>query len=149
MEIKGSGKGNIAKPIGLGVKQTKSDGKAVTFIDKLYQVEEKLWRDKLDTLLEKIQSQGIILAKTRDLKGLKKYKSLVKSFMKEAINSSLKLKQNTSWNQWGKHRMLTIVEKVDENIEELARLMMEGEEKTLAILDKLDEIKGLLVDLYT
>jgi uncharacterized protein YaaR (DUF327 family) len=148
MEIKGSGKGNIAKPIELAAKQAKNDGKTVAFAEKLYRTEAKLWRDKLDTLLEKIQSQGKILAKTRDLKELKKYKSLVKSFMKEAVKCSLKLKQNTSWNQWGKHRLLTIAEKVDKNIEELAQLMLEGEEKTLAILDKLDEIRGLLVDMY-
>lgn len=149
MEIKWSGKGNMTKPLDSHAKQVKVPDKTLSFVDKLQQVGEKVWRDKLDVLLEKIQAQGKILAKNRSLKELKKYKALVKSFMQEAIDSSLELRQNSGWNQWGKHRLLTIVEKVDERVDELTRLMLEGEEKTMAILDKLDEIRGLLLDLYT
>ena len=149
MQIKGFSKGNMNPAGELHPKQVKSENSAAPFMEKLQQVEKKQWQGKLDQLLDKIQSQGKVLAKTRNLKELKKYKSLVKNFMEEAVDSSLELKQNSCWNQRGKHRVLVLVETVDKRVEELTELLLTAESKTLDILDKLDEIRGLLIDMYT
>lgn len=149
MEIKGFNKEHTAKKAEINNKPIHTSEKSNPFVDKLHQVEKKLWRGRLDQLLNKIHTQGSVLAKNRSLKELKKYKTLVKSFMEEAIDSSLQLNKNSSWSQRGRHQLLIIVEKVDQRVEELTELMIAEEKDTLAILDKLDEIKGLLVDLYT
>ena len=48
----------------------------------------------------------------------------------------------------GRHRVYGIVRLVDEKLDELAQELMKDEKDNLSILSKVDEIRGLLLDLF-
>ena len=59
------------------------------------------------------------------------------------------LKQSHTWNRFGEGRKLKIVETIDEKLVELAEEILNREKSSIDLLDKIGEIKGLLINLYT
>lgn len=122
---------------------------SVKFGELVQKQEKHLKMERIELLLSNIEEAGLRLARSKTLKDLAKYKSLVKSFIKETIDFGMGLKKSQSWNQFGQTRTLKIVEKIDEKLVELTDELIAKEQKGIDLLDKLGEIKGLLINLYT
>ncbi|MBD5500932.1 MAG: YaaR family protein [Lachnospiraceae bacterium] len=112
-------------------------------------IEEQELQTRLNTLMEEITMQGDKLAKKRDIRDMKKYRGLIKDFMNEIINRSHSFSRENFLDRKGRHRVYGIVRLVDENLDELAQELMNDEQDHLAILAKIGEIRGLLLDILT
>ena len=112
-------------------------------------VEEQELQARLSTLMEEITMQGDKLAKKRDIKDMKKYRGLIKEFMNEIINRSHSFSRENFLDRKGRHRVYGIIRLVDENLDELAQELMKDEQDHLAVLSKIGEIRGLLLDILT
>lgn len=112
-------------------------------------VEEHELQARLTTLMEEITMQGNKLAKKRDVRDMKKYRGLIKEFMNEIINRSHSFSRENFLDRKGRHRVYGIIRLVDENLDELAKELMKDEQDHLAILAKIGEIRGLLLDIFT
>ena len=112
-------------------------------------VEERELQARLATLMEEITMQGDKLAKKRDVRDMKRYRGLIKEFMNEIINRSHSFSRENFLDRRGRHRVYGIVRLVDENLDELAKELMKDEQDHLAILAKIGEIRGLLLDILT
>lgn len=108
--------------------------------------EEEL-QTKLNTLLEEIDKQGEKLVKHMDIRDMKKYRESVKSFMNEVVTRSHKFSRENFLDKRGRHRVYGIVKLVDKNLDELANELISDEKNQLNILSKVDEIRGLLLDI--
>lgn len=104
--------------------------------------------DRLKQLLHDIDDQGKVLAETQTVEELRKYKQLVKDFMKEAVDNGLKLEERRGFNRRGRTKVYKIVKQVDQKLLELTDTVLKEQEKGLKILDLVGEIKGLLVNVY-
>lgn len=104
---------------------------------------------RLGTLMEEITMQGDKLAKKRDIRDMKKYRGLIKDFMNEIISRSHSFSRENFLDRKGRHRVYGIIRLVDENLDELAKELMKDEQDHLAILSKIGEIRGLLLDILT
>jgi len=80
---------------------------------------------------------------------MKKYRSLVKEFMNEVVNRSHKFSRENFLDRRGRHRVYGIVRLVDKNLDELAEELVKDEKDHINILNKVDEIRGLLIDIST
>lgn len=112
-------------------------------------IEESELQARLQTLMEEITMQGDKLAKRRDVKDMKHYRSLVKSFMNEVVTHSHAFSRENFLDRRGRHRVYGIIRLVDENLNQLAQELMRDEQDHLAILNKIGEIRGLLLDIFT
>ena len=112
-------------------------------------VEEQELQARLTSLMEEITMQGNKLAKKRDVRDMKKYRGLIKDFMNEIINRSHAFSRENFLDRKGRHRVYGIIRLVDENLDELAKELMKDEQDHLAILAKIGEIRGLLLDIFT
>ena len=93
--------------------------------------------------------QGDRLAKRRDVKDMKHYRSLVKAFMNEVVTHSHAFSRENFLDRRGRHRVYGIIRLVDENLDQLAQELMKDEQDHLEILNKIGEIRGLLLDIFT
>lgn len=109
---------------------------------------EKLHSEQITRLLGNISEAGDRLARSRNLRDMAKFKMLVKRFMQESVDMGLKLNQSHTWNRFGEGRRLKIVKVIDEKLIELAEDLLDEEKNTIDLLDKIGEIKGLLINLY-
>ncbi len=112
-------------------------------------VEEQELQARLTTLMEEITMQGDKLAKKRDVRDMKRYRGLIKEFMNEIVNRSHSFSRENFLDRKGRHRVYGIIRLVDENLDELAKELMKEEKDHLAILSKIGEIRGLLLDIFT
>lgn len=110
---------------------------------------ERLHSEQITRLLGNITAAGDRLARSRNLRDMAKFKMLVRRFMKESVESGLTLKQSHSWNRYGEGRKLKIVNIIDEKLIQLAEDLLNEEKNTIDLLDKIGEIRGLLINLYT
>ena len=112
-------------------------------------IEEQELQARLSTLMEEITMQGNKLAKKRDIKDMKKYRGLIKEFMNEIVRRSHSFSRENFLDRKGRHRVYGIIRLVDENLDELAQELMKDEQDHLTILNKIGEIRGLLLDILT
>ena len=104
---------------------------------------------KVDELLSDITAQGNRLAEHMDIRDMKKYRGLVKDFLNEVVYRSHKFSRENFLDRRGRHRVYGIVRLIDKNLDELASELVADEKDHLAILEKIGEIKGLLLDILT
>lgn len=112
-------------------------------------IEESELQARLSTLMEEITHEGEKLAKRRDVKDMKHYRGLVKSFLNEVVTHSHAFSRENFLDRRGRHRVYGIIRLVDENLDQLAQELMKDEKDNLAILSKIGEIRGLLLDIFT
>lgn len=96
--------------------------------------------------MEEIDKQGERISKHMDISDMKRYRGLVKEFMNEVVNRSHEF-PGKFLDRRGRHRVYGIVRLVDKNLDELAQELVSDEKDNLDILNRVGEIKGLLLDL--
>ena len=104
---------------------------------------------KVDSLMMDITSQGERIARHMDIRELKRYRGLIKEFLNEVVYRSHKFSRENFLDRKGRHRVYGIIRKIDENLDALAEALIEDEQNHMAILSRIGEIEGLLLDILT
>ena len=112
-------------------------------------IQEADLQARLGALMEEITMQGDKLSKKRDIRDMKKYRGLIKEFMNEIVNRSHQFSRENFLDRRGRHRVYGIIRMVDQTLDELAQELVKDEKDNLAILAKIGEIRGLLLDIFT
>lgn len=112
-------------------------------------IRESELQEKLTGLMSEIAAQGERISKKKDIRDMKKYRSLIKDFMNEIVNRSHEFSRENFLDRRGRHRVYGIVRLVDENLDALAQELCKEEKDNMEILARLGEIRGLLLDLFT
>lgn len=128
------------------VKQAPTEDFRFTLISK---IEETELQEKLATLMEEITNEGKKIQKHMDVRDMKQYRALIKEFMNEVVTRSHKFQRENFLDKRGRHRVYGMINLVDQNLDELAGELLKDEKDHLLILSKIDEIRGLLLDLLT
>ena len=112
-------------------------------------IQEADLQARLSSLMEEITMQGDRISKKKDIRDMKKYRGLIKDFMNEIINRSHQFSRENFLDRRGRHRVYGIIRMVDQTLDELAQELVKDEKDNLAILAKIGEIRGLLLDIFT
>jgi len=118
------------------------------FGDMVVKQGTKLQTDQLTRLLGDISTAGDRVARSRNLRELARFKMLVKRFLQETVEHGMELKQSHTWNRFGEGRRLKIIDTIDARLLELTEDILNEEKEAVDLLDKIGEIKGLLINLY-
>jgi len=110
-------------------------------------IEEKDLQKKLNSLMEDITAQGEKIAKHMDIRDMRRYRELVKGFMNEVVNRSHEFSRENFLDRRGRHRVYGIIKLVDKNLDDLAGELLKDEKDNIAVLEKVNEIQGLLLDI--
>lgn len=128
------------------VKSTASSDDSFKFT-LISNIEEKDLQEKLGNMMQEITEQGEKIAKHMDIKDMRKYRELVKDFLNEVVNRSHKFSRENFLDRRGRHRVYGIVKLVDKNLDELAGELVKEEKNHLEIVGRIDDIRGLLLDI--
>lgn len=118
------------------------------FSDLLQQEQKQHTKEQLNQLLEQIDEQGKKLLTTRNLRELSIYKTLIKQFMDEIINSALLIENKFSYDNIGRKKRYKIMKEIDEKLISLTNMILDKESDKLEILEQMGDIRGLMVNLY-
>ena len=112
-------------------------------------IEEAGLSERLSVMMQEITMQGEKLGKHMDVRDMKHYRRLIQEFMNEIVNRSPKFSRENFLDRRGRHRVYGMIKRVNVVLDELAGELIKEEKDTLAILSKVDEIRGLLLDIIT
>lgn len=110
---------------------------------------KELTKDHLQQILQEVDQQGQRLSENPTFSELRKYKDLVKRFMGEVTKNGVGLYQTESWDPYGGNKTLKTIQVLDRKLIELTDHVINQQNAGLSILDRIGEIKGLLINLYT
>ncbi|MBO5279223.1 MAG: YaaR family protein [Lachnospiraceae bacterium] len=111
-------------------------------------ISEQQLQERLSGLMADIVTSGERIKKHMDIRDMRNYRELVKSFLNEIVNHSHAFSRENFLDRRGRHRVYGIIRLIDENLDELAQQLIAEEKDSLAILNAVDEIRGLLLDIF-
>ena len=131
----------------VGQKHSVSTGDGSFKFTLVSNIEEQGLQQRLSLMMEEITMQGKKLAKHMDIRDMKHYRALIKEFMNEIVSRSHKFSRENFLDRRGRHRVYGMVKLVDKALDELATELIKDEKDHLTILNKIDEIRGMLLDI--
>ena len=112
-------------------------------------ISEEDLQARLTSLMEEITMQGERISKKKDIKDMRRYRSLIKDFMNEIVSRSHTFSRENFLDRKGRHRVYGIIRLIDENLDELAQELMKEQKDNISILQKIGDIRGLILDIFT
>lgn len=119
---------------------------AKNFGDMMQQQEEKANQEQLSRMLEQIHVQGDRLLKSMTVRELRAYKLLVQRFMEETARRGVVIKETRGWDRRARGKRYKILDEIDGKLLEMADDMLQSEQGRIDILNKVGEIRGLLIN---
>lgn len=120
-----------------------------SFNEQLHRVHNEIAHQHLGNLLSDIEKQGRVLGETLNIRDLKKYKDLIQKFLDYAVNKMYQMREQHGWDRRGRHKVYSMVETVNKEMEGLTKMLLSDQKDQIAVLAKVDEIRGLLIDIYS
>lgn len=118
-----------------------------SFSEHIKTAKVAILRQQLDEELDKITKQGERFCRSNTLKDLLIFKNMVRDFMKTCISEGLKYKEERSLG-FKKTKILSLVEKVNKKLVNLMDEFVLENQDPIKLVSIIDEIRGLLLDLY-
>ena len=122
--------------------------KKAEFVNKLDDIKSQHVREHLEELYTKIVDQSERIGEKLHISELVKYKSLVREFLDVAVKNSHQFSKQNFLDRRGRHRVYCIVKNVDRELESLTKEFLKEEVDRINILKKLDDIRGMLFDVF-
>ena len=123
----------------------KSDG--VVFRRTLTEMTDEAFIARLKELKKAVDAQGERLADRVDVKELEKYRRLIREFLDEIVSNGYTFSREDAYASRGRHRYIATVKIVDEKLDELGKEVLKEHADKIEILHRIDDIRGLLLDL--
>ena len=139
MEIKRVGG---SKPISTDTK--KIEGKR-DFSQSFSFARERRSEEQLKEMLDNIKKKGNRLVISKCYSDVKAYKNMIKEYLQAVLRNMYNIKKDISF--WQTQYFIT-VDTIDEKQEELTQMLLNGETDNIKVAASIDEISGLVVDIY-
>ena len=102
----------------------------------------------LDQELETIYEIGRRLSRTMNIADLKEYKQKIADFLQLCISQGFCFKEEKLPYHYGRTKVLSIVKTVNQKLITLAEMLLSENSDSMKIVALVDEIRGLLLDIY-
>ncbi|MEF2247644.1 MULTISPECIES: YaaR family protein [unclassified Paenibacillus] len=135
----------------LGQNRTANDSatrpvQPTSFADVMVQRDAERTHEQLQQKLQDIHRQGERLARIMSVRELKLYQQMVKQFLEDTIRRGVGLKEVRGFDRRGRVKRYKLLEQIDETLVSMAEELLDSEEGKLELLNKIGEIRGLLIN---
>lgn len=115
------------------------------FSQSFNQAKERKSEEQLNQMIEEIHKKGNRLVITKTYGDVIAYKKLIKEYLESILKFMYDTKKDISF--WRTQYFITI-DTIDQKLEEITKSLLKGEGDNLNIAASIDEIQGLIVDIY-
>ena len=124
---------------------TKSVSSKMDFSQNFSFARQQKSEQQLKDMMDDIKKKGNRLTITKCFSDVKSYKNLIKQYLDSVLKHMYEIKKDISF--WQTQYFIT-VKTVDTKLEELTQLLLGQEKDNLKVANTIDEISGLIVDIY-
>ncbi|MGL4774216.1 MAG: YaaR family protein [Clostridium sp.] len=115
------------------------------FSQSFSQARDRKSQEQLKKMIDDIKKKGNRLVITKTYADVRVYKKMIKEYLESVLQYMYDTKKDISF--WQTQYFVT-VETIDGKLEELTELLLGQEKENLNIAATIDEIQGLMVDIY-
>ena len=102
----------------------------------------------IEDMQQKIMLQGEVIKKKADIGELQQYRKLISELLNETVSNAFAFAKTNSYTPRGQHKVFVVIRKVNKRLDELTQEILKEQTDNLKLLDMVDDIRGLLVDLF-
>ncbi|GAB6927999.1 hypothetical protein JCM10914A_19820 [Paenibacillus sp. JCM 10914] len=118
-----------------------------SFSDMMQKQGERATHEELNRQMREIALQGDRLASTMTVRELKAYKLLVRRFLEETVRRGVKMKETRGWDRRGRGKRFNVIDEIDAALLAMADDLLGTEQGRIDLLNKVGEIRGMLINL--
>lgn len=119
------------------------------FLDVLEEIKvEDKYDLQLSDLIKEIDLQGKSFKKNPTLQELKKYKTLIKNFLDVIVEKSYKISEKSGIRRSLKQKLFKNIEIINLKLDDISKTVISDQIDSIELASKIDEIRGLLIDLW-
>ncbi|WP_436513089.1 YaaR family protein [Clostridium thermobutyricum] len=115
------------------------------FSQSFNQARDRKSGEQLKKMISDIKKKGNRLVITKTYADVRAYKRMIKEYLESVLQYMYENKKDISF--WQTQYFIT-VETIDNKLEELTNKLLENEIENINIASTIDEIQGLVVDIY-
>ena len=116
-----------------------------SFHDSFNQINRLKTKEEVDGYINQIKDLGKQLVNTKGYSDVIRDKQVIQKYLKSVVNYAYEVDRKDSF--WNNNYFRT-VNVVNEKLESLTRDFLSDEKENIDIASKIDDINGLLIDLY-
>ncbi|MGI6152208.1 MAG: YaaR family protein [Christensenellaceae bacterium] len=102
----------------------------------------------IETLVSDIEKQGQKLAKRADMADLQKYREMITQLINETVSNGFVFQKEGKITSSGRSKIFASIRTINEKLDQMTQKVLKQEENNINLLDEVDDIRGLLVDMY-
>lgn len=135
--------------MGLPAKEDRkvNSSTGANFHNSLKQAEGTDYEQHIKDLARMIADQGEKLGNKVDIRELRLYKKLISEFLEGAVGSSMKFSKQSLLDRRGRHKVFALIRKVNTELDLLTQDVISEEKDNIGILQRIDDIRGLILDM--
>lgn len=123
-------------------------GKVLQFRRHLSNESENAYTEHIKSLITEIEKQGSILSRRADMGEMQKYREMITCLMNETVSNGFVFNKEGRIGINGRNKVFVTIRKINEKLDEMTRKILDDEKTNLNLLNDVDDIRGLLVDMY-
>jgi uncharacterized protein YaaR (DUF327 family) len=105
-------------------------------------------RKHIESLVDEITAQGERVSKKADISELQKYKELIIKLLNENASNAFAFEKSDKFDSRGRHKTFAMIRTVNKKLDELTAEVLKEQSENIKIVDLMDDIRGILVDLF-
>ncbi len=102
----------------------------------------------IEELIADIEKQGVKLGKKADMAEMQKYREMITKLLNETVSNGFAFEKEGKMGFNGRSKIFVIIKKINTKLDDMTQKVLEAEKENINLLDDIDDIRGLLVDMY-
>ncbi|MBD5559234.1 MAG: YaaR family protein [Clostridia bacterium] len=129
-------------------EEVPEQGKELVFRSKLTTETENVYIKRIEGLVQDIERQGAKLAERADMAEMQKYREMITSLMNETVSNGFAFTKEGKIGVNGRSKIFAMIRTVNEKLDSMTKKILSDEKDNINLLDDVDDIRGLLVDMF-
>ena len=106
------------------------------------------YTENIIDLAKKIDEQGMRLEKKIDIGEMERYRALISELLDIVVRNAYAFRKENNFDLKGRRKVSATIIKINEKLEEMAREILSGNQDAFRIISSIDDIKGLIIDIF-
>ncbi len=123
-------------------------GAGFSFSRHMTDFDDAQYQKYLKELREKIFVQGEIIKRKADVGEFLHYRKLIAELLGEAASNAFACGRTRSFDSKGRRNVFVLIKKVNARLDDMAQEILAEQSDNIALLKMVDDIRGLLVDIF-
>ncbi len=137
---------NAARPVQGQTVHASTD--TVSFAQHITELTEANFQAQYAELVGAIIKQGELVVKRADMREFVRYREMIRQLLNETVSNGFAFRKFRKYDARGRAKTFALIEKINARLEEAMNGLLANEADHIQLLRSIDDIRGLLVDLF-